>query len=123
MMSSCYRNHCMAVAVLATVLSTAALADQSGNAALTASSYLNLDSGAISNAGGDVFWNGTALAAQGQAGLYNLGPQYGLWDGPPFLGGAFICHRKRPSSTAKTDDATVRSSGRVGRHGRTYPPW
>jgi len=73
MMSSCYRDHCLAVAVLATALSTAALADQSGNAALTASSYLNLDTGAISNAGGDVFWNGTALAAQGQAGLYNLG--------------------------------------------------
>jgi uncharacterized protein (TIGR03437 family) len=73
MMWSCYRNHCLAIAVLATALSTAALADQSGNAALAASGYLNLDTGAISNAGGDVFWNGTALAAQGQAGLYNLG--------------------------------------------------
>jgi len=34
---------------------------------------LNLDTGTFSNAGGDVFWNGTALAAQGQTGLYNLG--------------------------------------------------
>jgi len=49
------------------------LADQSGNVTLTANNYLDLDTGAISNAAGDVFWNGTALAAQGQAGLYNLG--------------------------------------------------
>jgi uncharacterized protein (TIGR03437 family) len=58
---------------LAAALSTAALADQSGNVTLTANNYLDLDTGAISNAAGDVFWSGTALAAQGQAGLYNLG--------------------------------------------------
>jgi uncharacterized protein (TIGR03437 family) len=58
---------------LAAALSTAAMADQSGNATLTSNTSLNLESGAISSAGGDVFWNGTALAGQGQAGLYNLG--------------------------------------------------
>ena len=75
-MLSRYRNHCLAAAVLATALSTAALADQSGNATLTANAYLNLDTGAISSAGGDILWNGTALAPQGRAGLYNLG-KYG----------------------------------------------
>src|SRR5271165_5776284 len=58
---------------LAAALSTAALADQSGNVTLTTNTSLNLDTGAISSVGGDVFWNGTALGAQGQAGLYNLG--------------------------------------------------
>src|SRR5580658_6897738 len=58
---------------LAAALSTAALADQSGNVTLTSNTSLNLDTGAISSVGGDVFWSGTALATQGQAGLYNLG--------------------------------------------------
>ena len=75
-MSSRYRNNCLAVAVLAIALSTAALADQSGNATLGANTDLNLDTGAVSSAGGDILWNGTALAAQGRAGLYNLG-KYG----------------------------------------------
>ena len=58
---------------LAAALSTATFADQSGNVTLTENHYLDLDTGAISTAGGDVFWNGTGLAAQGRAGLYNLG--------------------------------------------------
>lgn len=58
---------------LADALSTAALADQSGNVTLTPNTSLNLDTGAISSVGGDIFWNGTALAAQGRAGLHNLG--------------------------------------------------
>jgi hypothetical protein len=61
---------------LAAALSTVAMADQSGNVTLTLNTYLNLDTGGISSAGGDVLWNGTSLAAQGQAGLYNLG-RYG----------------------------------------------
>ena len=73
MLWSYYRNHCLAAAVLATAFSTAALADQSGNAALTAGSYFDPRNGAISSAGGDILWNGTSLAPQGQAGLYNLG--------------------------------------------------
>jgi hypothetical protein len=58
---------------LAAALSTATLADQSGNVTLASNTSLNLDTGAISSVGGDVFWNGTALATQGWAGLYNLG--------------------------------------------------
>jgi uncharacterized protein (TIGR03437 family) len=72
-MKSQYRSHCLAVVVLTAAFSTAASADQSGNATLTANNYLNLDTGVVSGAGGDVFWNGGSLAAQGQAGLYNLG--------------------------------------------------
>ncbi|HEV1286053.1 MAG TPA: hypothetical protein VNU44_12095 [Bryobacteraceae bacterium] len=72
-MKSQYRSHCLAVVVLTTALSSAALADQSGSVTLTSNTYFNLATGEISNTGGDVFWNGTALAAQGQAGLYNLG--------------------------------------------------
>jgi len=75
-MSSRYRNHCLAVAVLAIALSTAALADQSGNATLVANTYLNLDTGAVSSSGGDLLWNGTTLTPQGRAGTYNLG-KYG----------------------------------------------
>jgi uncharacterized protein (TIGR03437 family) len=61
---------------LAIFLSSATWADQSGNATLTANTYLNLDTGAMSDAGGDILWNGTALTPQGRAGLYNLG-KYG----------------------------------------------
>jgi len=75
-MLSRYRNHSLAAAVLATALSSAALADQSGNATLVANAYLNLDTGAVSSAGGDILWNGTALVPQGRAGLYNVG-KYG----------------------------------------------
>ena len=71
-MKSQYRSHCMALAVLA-AFSTAASADQSGSATLTANTGLNLDAGSISTVGGDIFWNGIALAPQGRAGLYNLG--------------------------------------------------
>jgi hypothetical protein len=58
---------------LAAVFSTVALADQSGSVTLPSNTYLNLDTGVISSAGGDILWNGTAVAAEGQAGLYNLG--------------------------------------------------
>jgi uncharacterized protein (TIGR03437 family) len=75
-MSSHKINHRLAVAVLATAVSTAALADQTGNATLAANTYLNLDTGAVSGAEGDILWNGTALTVQGRAGLYNLG-KYG----------------------------------------------
>jgi uncharacterized protein (TIGR03437 family) len=58
---------------LAAALSITARADQSGSVTLTSNTSLNLDTGAVSSVGGDVLWNGTALATQGQAGLYNLG--------------------------------------------------
>ena len=66
----------MEIAVLAIAFSSAAWADQSGSATLTAQLSLNLDTGAVSGTGGDILWNGTALAPQGHAGLYNLG-KYG----------------------------------------------
>jgi uncharacterized protein (TIGR03437 family) len=79
MLSRNRKKH-LALAALAIALSTAAWADQSGNATLTANTYLNLDTGAssstTSSAGGDILWNGTALVPQGRAGLYNLG-KYG----------------------------------------------
>jgi len=34
---------------------------------------LNLDTGVVSGAGGDILWNGMALTPQGRAALYNLG--------------------------------------------------
>jgi uncharacterized protein (TIGR03437 family) len=34
---------------------------------------LNLDTGAVSVTGGDIFWDGVVLRPQGRAGLYNLG--------------------------------------------------
>ena len=58
---------------LTAALSTAAFADQSGSVTLTSNTNLNLDTGVISSAGGDILWNGTSVAALGQAGLYNLG--------------------------------------------------
>jgi uncharacterized protein (TIGR03437 family) len=61
------------IVFLATAFSAAAFADQSGSMTLTSNTYLNLDTGVISSAGGDILWNGTAVTAQGQAGLYNLG--------------------------------------------------
>ncbi len=57
--------NCPAIVFLAAAFSSAAVADQSGNMTLTSNTSLNLDTGAISSVGGDVFWNGTALAAQG----------------------------------------------------------
>src|SRR5579863_1768799 len=75
-MLSKHRTRHLALATMALALSTAAWADQSGNAILAANTYLNLDTGAISSAGGDILWSGTSLAPQGRAGLYNLG-KYG----------------------------------------------
>ena len=63
----------LAIFFLAAAFSTAAMADQSGNATLTVGSSLVLETGATSSPGGDILWNGASLAAKGQAGLYNLG--------------------------------------------------
>ncbi len=49
--------NCRAIVFLTTALSTAALADQSGGVTLTSNTYFNLETGEISNASGDVFWN------------------------------------------------------------------
>lgn len=75
-MSSRRATHCMKVVVLTIALSSAARADQSGNATLAANIFLNLDTGIVSSTGGDLLWNGTALTPQGRAETYNLG-KYG----------------------------------------------
>jgi uncharacterized protein (TIGR03437 family) len=51
-------------------------ADQSGTANLDPETYLNLDTGAVSRSGGDIFFDGSNLSPQGSAALYNLG-KYG----------------------------------------------
>ena len=72
-MSTRARSYCMEIAVLAIAFSSPARAAQSGNATLTAQLCLNLDTGTVSGAAGDILWNGTALTPQGRAALYNLG--------------------------------------------------
>jgi len=67
------KSHYLAIYFLAAAFSTAAMADQSGNVTLTVGSSVDLEAGATSSSGGDILWNGASLAAQGQAGLYNLG--------------------------------------------------
>jgi len=67
---------CLAIVLLAIALSPTARADQSGKATLAANTFLSLDTGAVSSTGGDILWNGSSLAPQGRAGLYNLG-KYG----------------------------------------------
>lgn len=64
------------IALLAVAVLNAASADQSGSATLAPSTFLNLDTGVASAAGGDILWNGLTLTPQGRAGLYNLG-KYG----------------------------------------------
>lgn len=61
---------------LALVFSLAAWSDQTGTAVLKPHTCLNLETGALSCSGGDIFWDGTALTVQGTAGIHNLG-KYG----------------------------------------------
>jgi uncharacterized protein (TIGR03437 family) len=75
-MLSLYRVKHPALAALAIAFSSAAWADQSGSVTLTPNTYLNLETRATSSDGGDILWDGTGLAPQGRAGLYNLG-KYG----------------------------------------------
>jgi len=56
--------------------STALWADQSGNTTLATNSFLNLDTGVVSGADGDILWTGAALLPQGHAATHNLG-KYG----------------------------------------------
>jgi hypothetical protein len=66
----------VALALMAAAYPTYVFADQSGTATLEPNTYLNLDTGAASRSGGDVFFDGSNLAPQATAGLYNLG-KYG----------------------------------------------
>jgi uncharacterized protein (TIGR03437 family) len=69
-------SSCGVAILLAIALSASARADQSGSTTLGANASLNLDTGEVSNIGGDILWNGSALVPQGRAGLFNLG-KYG----------------------------------------------
>src|SRR6478609_4278841 len=64
---------CASWIVLLTAIPCAAWADVSGALNLPSNRFLNLDTGAVSITGGDLFWDGVALKPQGRAGLYNLG--------------------------------------------------
>ncbi|HLH42815.1 MAG TPA: hypothetical protein VKV74_07510 [Bryobacteraceae bacterium] len=66
----------LACAAVMAAVSAGSWADQSGAATLAPGEFLNLDTGAVSSAGGDVYFDGSSLAPQGSAGLYNLG-RYG----------------------------------------------
>jgi uncharacterized protein (TIGR03437 family) len=61
------------IAFLAVALHIPAWADQSGTATLQPDTFLNLDTGVVSQSGGDVFFDGSKLLPQGGAGLHNLG--------------------------------------------------
>src|SRR5579872_3758422 len=73
-MPSPHGNFRLAMVYLS-VATVSALA-QTGNATLEPNVFLNFDSGAVSDSGGDVFWNGVTLVPQGRAALFNLG-KYG----------------------------------------------
>ena len=67
-------SRCITTLAASLGLSAMALAtDQSGVATLTPNSSLNLETGAVSNSGGDILWNGKELIPQGHAALHNLG--------------------------------------------------
>lgn len=63
----------LATVVLAGACFSAAWAGESRSVTLAAHTFLNLDNGATSHTTGDILWDGSALTAQGAAGLYNLG--------------------------------------------------
>jgi uncharacterized protein (TIGR03437 family) len=61
-----------ALFAMAAALCAVAAADVSGTKTLTANTALNLDTGNTAASGGDLLWNGTALAPQGTAGVFNF---------------------------------------------------
>jgi uncharacterized protein (TIGR03437 family) len=63
----------VALALLVCAFPIVALADLSGTATLQSNAALNLDTGATSASGGDLLWNGSTLAPQGNATAYNFG--------------------------------------------------
>src|SRR5271166_5834903 len=63
----------IALAVLACASPIAIWADLSENTILQSGSTLNLDTGAVAGSGGDILWNGSTIAPQGSATVYNLG--------------------------------------------------
>src|SRR5579863_10631910 len=63
----------IALAILACAFPFAVRADLSENTILQTGSALDLDTGAVVNSGGDILWNGSTIAPQGNATVYNLG--------------------------------------------------
>jgi uncharacterized protein (TIGR03437 family) len=63
----------IAMAILACTFPVAVQADLSENTILQAGSGLNLDTGAVVGSGGDILWNGSTIAPQGSATVYNVG--------------------------------------------------
>ena len=63
----------IALAALAFTFAIPALADISQTVTLQSNTTLSFDTGATSSSGGDLLWNGTTLAPQGKARVYNVG--------------------------------------------------
>jgi uncharacterized protein (TIGR03437 family) len=61
------------LAILACAFPIAVRADLSENTILQTGSALNLDTGAVVSSGGDILWNGSTIAPQGSATVYNVG--------------------------------------------------
>lgn len=59
--------------ILAFACPHAAWADLSETTILPTGSTLNLDTGAVASSGGDILWNGSTIAPQGSATVYNPG--------------------------------------------------
>ncbi|MBI1787473.1 MAG: hypothetical protein HYR60_07975 [Acidobacteria bacterium] len=64
---------CRRVAIVVLAFVPAALADLNETTILQADTTLNLDTGAIASSGGDILWNGSAIAPQGSAKASSLG--------------------------------------------------
>lgn len=65
------------LAVSAVIFPTSALADLNDTKALTSNTSLNLDTGATASSGGDILWNGSTIAPQGNATAVVI---YRSWD-------------------------------------------
>ena len=63
----------ISLCILVSIFSVAALADLNQTTTLQANSRLNLDTGASPSSGGDLLWNGSTIAPQGSAKVYNVG--------------------------------------------------
>ena len=61
------------LAILASAFPIAIRADLSENTILQTGLALNLDTGAVVSSGGDILWNGSSIARQGSATVYNVG--------------------------------------------------
>ncbi len=61
------------LAILACAFPIAVRGDLSENTILQTGSALNLDTGAVVSSGGDILWNGSTIAPQGSATVYNVG--------------------------------------------------